>query len=219
MTVIFTGVAILIFLSKHQFIPKGQPITFILVFAPIIGLALYLPRFTATTDIEITLGDEGIKRRWLRQFILHNKSDVDFKWNEIADYVFQPDRQFDQFKLNLKDGSKFKFYHNNDHDNKDDFKKFLLDFVQRVEQLNNADNDKRNDIKLGKTIYETTAGLILAVVALIMLVGMPIMLFMFPTKKTPNYAALGVSYVGAIYYVGQVYIHRKRRKEYENDFK
>ena len=71
------------------------------------------------------------------------------------DYVFQPDRQFDQFKLHLKDGRKFKFYHNNDHDGKDDFQNFLADFSVKVKQYNNADNDKKNDIRLGKTIYET----------------------------------------------------------------
>ncbi len=186
------------------------------------GLAFYLPRFTATADIEISIDEDSIKRRWLRQFIFHSKQEDEFKWTDIDDYVFQPDRQFDKFKLNFKDGTKFKFYHNNDHDGKDDFKKFLADFVQNVEQLNNADNDKRNDIKLGRTIYETTWGLILAVIAVIMIVGFPIMFFILPQKGTPNtsnYFYLAASYIGSIYFVIQVYTHRRRRKDYENDFK
>lgn len=211
--------AILIFLSSSQILPKGQPLIFILCFAPVIGLAFYLPRFTATADIEITIDSEGIKRRWVRQFILHNKQDDEFKLKEIDDYVFQPDRQFDQFKLHLKNDTKLKFYHNNDHDDKDDFRKFFSDFVERVEQLNNADKDKRNDIKLGKTLYETTGGLILAVFAVIVIIGLPILLIALPTKKTPNYFGLGVGYTGAIYFLVQVYIHRKKRKEYENSFK
>ena len=219
LTVIFSGMAILIFLSSSQILPKGQPLIFILCFAPVIGLAFYLPRFTATADIEITIDSEGIKRRWVRQFILHNKQDDEFKWKEIDDYVFQPDRQFDQFKLHLKNDTKLKFYHNNDHDDKDDFRKFFSDFVERVEQLNNADKDKRNDIKLGKTLYETTGGLILAVFAVIVIIGLPILLIALPTKKTPNYFGLGVGYTGAIYFLVQVYIHRKKRKEYENSFK
>lgn len=217
--VIFSGMAILIFLAIYQILPKGQPFIFILCFAPIIGLAFYLPRFTATADIEITIDNDGIKRRWMRKFIFHNNEDEEYKWTEIADYVFQPDRQFDQFKMNLKDGTKFKFYHNNDYDSKDDFRKFLSNFVERVEQINNVDNNKLNDIKLGKTIYETFWGLILALIAVIMIIGIPIILFAFPTKKTPNYAMLGVAYIGAIYFVIQVYIHRKRRKVYEDNFK
>ena len=222
LTVIFSGMAILIFLSSNQILPKGQPLIFILCFAPVMGLAFYLPRFTATADIEILIDDEGIKRKWLRQFILHNKQDDEFKWTDIDDYVFQPDRQFDQFKLHFKNGTKFKFYHNNDHDSKDDFTKFLSDFVQKVEILNNVDNDKRNDIKLGKTIYETTWGLVLAAIAVIMIVGFPIMLFILPHKGTPNtsnYFYLAASYIGAIYFIIQVYTHRKRRKEYEDSFK
>ena len=219
LTVIFSGMAILIFLSSSQILPKGQPLIFILCFAPVIGLAFYLPRFTATADIEITIDSEGIKRRWVRQFILHNKQDDEFKLKEIDDYVFQPDRQFDQFKLHLKNDTKLKFYHNNDHDDKDDFRKFFSDFVERVEQLNNAAKDKRNDIKLGKTLYETTGGLILAVFAVIVIIGLPILLIALPTKKTPNYFGLGVGYTGAIYFLVQVYIHRKKRKEYENSFK
>jgi hypothetical protein len=222
LTVIFSGTAILLFLSSNHVLPKEQPLIFILCFAPIIGFAFYLPRFTATAEIEITIDDEGLKRKWLRQFIWHSKPDNEFKWAEIDDYAFQPDRQFDQFKLHFKDGTKFKFYHNNDHDSKDDFRKFLLDFVHKVEQLNNADNNKRNDIKLGKTIYETTLGLLLAIVAVIMIVGLPIMIFVLPHKgtlKSSNYAMLGASYIGAIYFIVQVYTHRKRRKEYEDSFK
>ena len=222
LTVIFSGVAILIFLSSNQILPKGQPLIFMLCFAPICGLAFYLPRFTATADIEITLNNSGIKRTWMRQFILQNKPDSEFKWSEIEDYVFQPDRQFDQFKLHFKDGTKFKFHHNTDHDSKDDFRKFILEFAQRVGQLNSANDDNSNDIKLGKTIYETTWGLIFAVIAIIMIVGFPVMLFVLPHKGTlkgSNYAMLGASYIGAIYYVIQVYTHRKMRKEYEDRFK
>ena len=216
LTVIFSGMTILVFLTSNQILPKGQTLLLIVYVSPVIGLAFYLPRFIATADIEILIDEDGIKRKWLRQFIFHSKQDDEFKWTEIDDFVFQPDRHFDQFKLHFKNGTKFKFYHNNDHDNKDDFRKFLSNFVQKVEQLNNADNDKRNDIKIGKTIYETTWGLVLAAIAVIMIVGIPIMLFILPHKGTPkisNYFYLAASYMGAIYFVIQVYIHRKRGKE------
>jgi hypothetical protein len=219
LTVIFVGMAIVIFLAVNHVFPKGHPIFFILGFAPIFVLAFYLPRYTATADIQITLDDDGLKRSWLNQFFLHENLSDEFKWNEIVDYVFQPDRQFDQFKLHLKDGTKFKFFHNNDHDSKDDFQKFLSDFSKKVELYNNADNDKKNDIKLGKTIYETGWGLILAGFAIIVIVGLPILLILTPTKKNANYAMLAFSYIGAIYFLLQVYIHRKRRKEYEEGFR
>jgi hypothetical protein len=183
------------------------------------GLAFYLPRYTATADIEIHIDNVGLKRIWLRQFIFHNKIDDEIQWNEIMDYVFQPDRQFDQFKMHLKDGRKFKFYHNTDHDGKDDFQKFQSDFSERVELHNNVDKDKKNDIRLGKTIYETGWGLLLAIFGVAIIIGLPILLFLFPVKKNANYAMLAFSYIGAIYFIIQVYVHRKRRKEYENSLK
>jgi hypothetical protein len=210
---------IIIFLTANHIIPKGQPLIFILCFAPVMGLAFFLPKYTATADIEIYLDNLGLTRIWIRQFIFHNKINDELQWNEIEDYVFQPDRQFDQFKLHLKDGRKFKFYHNNDHDGKDDFQKFLTDFSEKIEQYNNADSNKKNDIRLGKTIYETGWGLILAVFGIVIIIGLPVLIFLMPIKKNANYAMLAFSYIGAIYFIIQVYVHRKRRKEYENSLK
>lgn len=136
--VIFVGMAIIITLSANHVFPDHQPLIFILGFPLIFGVTFYLPRYTATADIEILIGDEGLKRTWLRQFIFHHKKDDEFRWNEIENYVFQPDRQFDQFKLKVKDGRKFGFYHNNDHDGKDDFKKLLFYFSEKVNQHNKA---------------------------------------------------------------------------------
>ena len=219
MTFLFLGMGILIYLAKNQVLQKEPKILVFVIVAPVIGGAFFLPRYTATAEIEITIDDEGVKRKWLRRFLLSSKSDIEFKWADIEDYVFQPDRKFDQFKLHLKDGTKFKFYHDNGHNEKDDFSKFLSDFILRVKRLNIADYDKRNDIKLGKTIYETTGGLILAAFAVVVIIGLPIMLIALPTKKTPNYFGLSAAYTGVIYYLIQVYIHRKRRKEYEDSFK
>ena len=219
LTVIFLGMFILRLLASNHILPKGESLIFVLCFVPIIGLGFYLPKYTATADREITFDEVGIKLKWVRQFILHNKPDLEFSWTEISDYVFQPERQFDQFKLYFKDGSTFKLHHNNDHDSKDEFREFLLDFVAKVEAINSQNNNKSNHIKLGKTIYETTFGLILAGFAVLIIIAIPIILFAFPTNQTSNYAGLTIACVGAIFFVVQVYIHRKKRKEYEGRFK
>ena len=69
LTVIFSGMTILVFLTSNQILPKGQTLLLILYVSPVIGLAFYLPRFIATADIEILIDEDGIKRKWLRQFI------------------------------------------------------------------------------------------------------------------------------------------------------
>jgi hypothetical protein len=206
---IFIGGGIIIAFAANGMFPKGQPILFAIIFIPIVVAAFYIPRFTATVEIEIIIDNNGIEKNWLKQFMFCNRPDIKIKWTEINDFVFEPDRQFDRFKITLKNGSKIKFYHNNDHDGKDDFISFLTDFENKVKELN-SDQEKSNDIKRGKTIYETVWGLILAGFAIVMLIGIPILLFALPTSKTPNYGLIGISYAGAIFFLIQVIIHRQK---------
>ncbi len=209
---IFAGIGLMILITKTGLISKDQPIFIIALVAPIIFFAFKIPRYTATVDIELTIENDGLKMKWLRQFLFQNRPDRNITWTEIKDFVFEPDRQFDKFKLTLKDGTKFKFHHNTDHDNKDDFQQFRIDFEKKISKIN-SDKDKTNDIKRGKTIYETVWGLILAVIGIVMIVAIIIIFLFFPIKKTTNYAALGASMIGAIYFILQVYIQRTKNKD------
>ena len=144
--------------------------------------------------------------------MFQHRPDIEINWVEVKDYVFEPDRQFDKFKMTLKDGTKIKFFHNNDYNDKDDFIKFLHEFELKIQQIN-ADQDKAYDIKRGKTIYETHWGLLLAGFSIIIIVALPIFLLVYQPKKTPNYGALGASYFGAIFFLTQVILHRRRNKQ------
>jgi hypothetical protein len=212
MASIFAYIGLMILIIKAiGYIPKDQPIFIIALVAPIIFFAFKVPNFTAAVDIELTIDNEGIKKKWLRKFLFQNRPDISIYWTEIMDFVFEPDRQFDKFKITLKDGTKFKFHHNTDHDNKDDFQQFRLDFEKKIAKIN-SDKDQTNDIKRGKTIYETVWGLILAVIGIIMLISIIVIFIIFPIRKTTNYAMLGASAIGTIYFIFQVYDHRKKNK-------
>lgn len=200
----------MILMTKMGLISKDQPIFIIILVAPIIFFAFKVPRYIATADIELIIDNEGLKKKWLKQFLFQNKPDRNISWTEIKDFVFEPDRQFDKFKLTLKDGTKFKFHHNTDHNNIDDFQQFLFDFERKISKLN-TENGKINNIGRGKTIYETVWGLVLAVISFLIIFATIIIFIFFPMKKTVNYAALGASIIGGIYFIFQVYIHRKSR--------
>lgn len=203
-----------------SFFPKGKSfLLFVLFFLPFFFLAFYLPKFTSIAEIEILLDDNGFKRKWIKQFLFQKRKDDDIKWSDIKNYVFQPDKQFDKFKLTLKNGRTLAFYHNNDFDNKDDFKNFLDDFISKVEEINtNQIKNNSEKILIGKTIYETTYGLVIAVFSVTIIIVIPLLLFFSPKKGSLSWSTvLGLfsSAITAIYFVFQVYIHRKRRKEYE----
>jgi F0F1-type ATP synthase assembly protein I len=210
---IYSSILLIASLIKFGLIPspQGQPIYIIALVAPITFFAFKVPNHIASADIELTIDEDGLNKKWLKQFPFLDRPDIKIYWTDMKDFVYQPERQFDKFKITLKDGTKFKFHHNNDHRDKDDFQKFQLDFEKKVSKLNN-DSLKKNNIKQGKTIYETAWGLISAIIGVIAIVGLIIVVLFSPFKKTTNYAMLWASLIGTIYFIYQVYVHRKKKK-------
>lgn len=142
---------------------------------------------------------------------MQKKSQQEVEWSEIQDYSFQPARQFDKFKIRRIGGDTLKFYHNNDDNTKDDFIKFIKDFEAKVKEENSR-NENESRIKEGRTIYETGIGLIIGIFAFIVIIGFPIFLFISNFKNNLNYPAIAGVYVGAIFYLTMVIIHRTKKK-------
>ena len=207
--IIFAGIAIIIVLAVNGLFPAGQTWLVFVIIAPIFFLAFKVPPYTSTVDIELTIDEQGLKKKWLKQFIFSNNPDLDIKWSEIEDFVFEPDRQFDKFKMTLKDGTKFNFFHNRSYNDKDDFTRFLKDFELTIKQIN-SDKDESNDIKRGKTIYETNWGVALAVLAIFMIIAVPIIFIFFPADKAPNYGSVIILYSSAFYFLFQFYTYRRK---------
>lgn len=210
LTSIFIGAQLIILSTKMGLISKDQPIFIIILVAPIIFFSFKVPRFIATADIEVIIDNEGLKKKYLKQFLFQNKPNRNINWTEIKDFVFEPDRQFDKFKLTLTDGTSFKLHHNTDHNETDDFQQFVIDFRQKISHYN-SNNTGTNNIKRGKTIYETSWGLVLSVISALIIVAIITVFILYPIKKTTNYFALGASMMGAAYFIFQVYIHRTKQ--------
>lgn len=161
----------------------NQQLAYILSFAVLFGLLIYIPRLFSSTNTEITLTNNGLEQKWLRQFLFQRRQDLSIQWKEIADFVFEPHRQFDQFKLHLKDGTVFRMFHNRDH-YKDDFKVFLQEFTQKVNELNTQESDKSIAIQEGRPTY-TWQTWALGSFAVFLTVLIPILLIRYPPKTQP----------------------------------
>jgi hypothetical protein len=210
---IFIGITTLIIIAVNKVFQTNSVVPVIITLVPFIILAFTLPRYTSTALMEISLSEAGIKKSCLKSYLFQQKpNDMEIAWMDIKDYVFEPARQFDKFKITLQDGSKFKFFHNNDENKKDDFLKFITDFEEMI-KLINSEKGLEKAIKKGKTIYETNLGLALAAFAVIIMIGTPILLLVFKPQKTPNYAGIAGVYVGAIFYIIQVVVHRIKPKK------
>ncbi|MBA5246470.1 hypothetical protein H1R16_10745 [Marnyiella aurantia] len=198
-------------------VPKGVSfLIFLALFAPIFILAFYLPRFTSTAEIEIIMDEKGMERKWIKQFLFQTREDDYIHWMDIESYIFQPNSQFDKFKLNLKNGSNFAFFHNNESSNTDDFNHFLRDFITKVEEINTKPGDKKQPIRIGKTFYETTLGLVIAIFFVIIIIAVPTVLIVVPGKdKASSSTILGIisSSAPIIFFIFQVYTHRRKRRQ------
>jgi hypothetical protein len=133
-------------------LPKGinNFILFLLFFGQQIGIT-YLITIFSRARIKIEITDKSYKHIWIKKFLFSRESDVEIKWSQIIDYVFEEDRGFDSFQLTLPDKKRYKIWRNNYFTQNADFTKFNTYFPKDLERINDA---LGIEIKRGKTIYE-----------------------------------------------------------------
>lgn len=128
-----------------------------LQFVPILVISLYVANKIGTAKIEVIFTSEAIIHIWERRFILSWESDIKIPWDIVDNYVFQNDRTFDSFIINLKNNKRYKIDRQNMFPIKDDFKKLVKEFPRLSNDYRNrkiSDNYKFKII-LGKSIHDS----------------------------------------------------------------
>jgi hypothetical protein len=83
-------------------------------------------------EVELYILDNGISVTWIKQFHFIHRESRTYKWNEIQDYVFQPDQNFDLFKIRLFDKTKIKF---NLQETTEELNNFYVEFQNKINQF------------------------------------------------------------------------------------
>lgn len=218
MVTVFGGVLLAI-----QFLPKGDTISIISVLF-ILLLAFFLQRFTSTALVEVTLTKSDISISWLSQYIFHKYPDRTILLSDIETYKYQPDNNFDLFKLTMKDGSEIKLWHFA-LTFKDDFDKLVIDFSQLVNSFNKRVTAKTHSqpdilktqngpqtIKRAATIYESGGAIIIAAFAVVVIIAVPLILYFNPSDRQKNPFVLLAPMAGAIFFLTQYFKYRKNNK-------
>ena len=190
---------------------KSDVYFFILI---LFGLAalVFIPDLLSTASTEWSTTDKEIKIKWLTQFFFSKKSDRSFLFENIEEYKFQPQRRFSFLKIKLRDNTVFKYWHSNSAV-EDDFDNFLTCFQQKVTEYNDEGINILHGIKRGKTIYETTYGLSLAIIMAILMISYLIAVWDFKYQpRTITWVYIIPAYSGGIYFISQVISHRKQKK-------
>jgi hypothetical protein len=202
-----SGFIIAIALTRFGIDIKEQIFVFTMIFC---GFSYMLYRLTNTIDkgeIELKIVDIGLKITWIRQFYLFKKEDSILKWNEIQNYLFQPDQHFDMFIIKLKSKRKIKF---NLKETSEEFLEFFSEFEEKIKEMKLA--DPTISITKAKNMYETTFALIMAYILGLMLIGTIGLLIFGETEHSPSNGPFFTFLGGSLFYIHQVYIHRKKAK-------
>lgn len=216
MVTIFGGV-----LLANKFLPKGDTISIISVIF-ILLLTFFLQRFTSTALVEVALTKNDVSIRWLSQYIFHHYPDKTILFSDIESYKYQPDNNFDLFKLTLKEGSEIKLWHFV-LTFKDDFDKLIMNFPQLVKSFNkrvtqksyshneisHAEN-KPLTIKRAATIYEGEGAVFIAIFAVIVVIAVPLILYFSPKDRLKNPFIALAPMAGAVFFLTQFYMYRKK---------
>ena len=189
----------------------------ILFLVGIVLFSIYILRLTSFAKVEIKIDDNSISIKWLEKFLWGNKPNITISFNDIAAYIEQSDSSWDWLKIEMKDGNIYKIWRSNDFFTNDDYSEFISAFVSSVENHNigvtkNSLKENSTTIKRAKSIYETTGGLIMAVFLIVTMVVLPTLIIIFPSTKEPNYFIIGLLYIGAIYFLYEIYTKRRKKK-------
>lgn len=213
MTTLFGG----IFLA-FKFLPKDNTLAIIAVVL-IMVLAFFLQRFISLGIVIVNLTDKEISINWIKQYIFHNRPNRQIPLSDIDSYKYQPDQNFDLFKLTLKDGSEIRLWHFT-FTSGDDFHKLAENFSQivvksnkeRKKEFKSEELDQAGvEIKREKTIFESEFAPFLAAFAILMIIAVPLILYFKPAETSKNSFALLAPMAGAIFFLIQFYKYRRNR--------
>src|SRR5690606_23707079 len=149
---IFSGLGFLLILKDIEILPAAGGLPVFICIAGLFWISFKLTRRSGSAETEITINDEGIQQIWKSQYLFSNKPDRRINWEEISEYLYQPESNYHLLKIKLLSGKTIKIYHSIWDHGKDDFSQLHIDFAEKIDQLNKREN--KLDIKKGKNMYD-----------------------------------------------------------------
>ena len=173
----------------------------IVQFLAIFMTSFYLAYLIGKAKAKVIFTEEGYVHFWEKKFLLSREKDLNIPWNTIDNYVFQMDRTFDSFIINLKTKQRYKINRLNILPIKDDFQKLIKDFPRLSNEYRKGtiiDNDS-SMISKGESIYASKSFkwifYFMSVVFLIL-----VLIKILNPESTTRWASLGVIGCALLFY-------------------
>jgi len=144
-----------IFLILDKLPRSDNEIISFVQFIAVFITSFYLAHLIGMGKAKVLFTEEGLVHIWQRRFILSWEKNFKIPWNIVDNYVFQEDRTFDSFIINLTNKTRYKINRLNLLPIKDDFKRLVKDFPKLSNEYKNgltSDNQTKS-IKEGESIY------------------------------------------------------------------
>ncbi|MFC6100347.1 hypothetical protein [Olivibacter domesticus] len=177
----------------------------------LIGIGYLLTWKVALGIVALRVDGEGMKWSWHRRYYLSLAKNRGVRWEEIDNYVFQPDYRYEQLKLRLRSGKTIRWYHSYEQKG-DDYSLFVFGFKDQIAQRALQSNADVRPIAIGKTFYETKLAMVLLILLVaVCLVFLAASLFI-AKKRVMSFGILTLMGSGMSYYAYHVIqAHRKKR--------
>lgn len=127
----------------------------IIQFLAIFVTSFYLANQIGMAKAKVIFTEDAFVHIWERRFFLSWEKNFKIPWNIVDNYVFQEDRSFDSFIINLTIKRRYKINKLNVFPIRDDFKKLVKDFPRLSNEFRKGTlaNNDTSLIKVGETIY------------------------------------------------------------------
>ncbi len=180
--------------------PDSEIISFI-QFLAVFVTSCYLAHLIGMGKAKVVFTQEGIQHIWERRFILSWEKNFTIPWNLVDNYVFQEDRTFDSFIINLTNKTRYKVDRLNVLPLNDDFNQLVKDFPRLSNDYKSGlDSDSEiKPIKKGKSIYASKS---FRWVFYFLLTGFLILVLtkVFNPNSETTWSSLGVIGSGVLFY-------------------
>ena len=192
-------------------LPKpDSEIISIIQFLAIFVTSFYLANLIGMGKAKVVFTQEGIKHIWERRFILSWEKNFTIPWNLVDNYVFQEDRTFDSFIVNLTNKTRYKVNRLNVLPIKDDFNRLVKDFPRLSNDYKTGldSNIVPKPIKEGESIYASKS---FRWVFYFLLTGFLVLVMtkVFNPDSGTTWSSLGAIGSGVLFY-GMMIIGQKR---------
>ena len=142
----FAGVKLSFYFQDLGLFSDNKIIYSVLSIILVVFFFIFMLWLIAFAKIEVTINEDIISIKWIRQFLFNQKKDMELPFDGMATYVTEPRTPWDYLKINMLNGEDHKLWNLGTSDN---FSNFVKAFVSAVNNYNKKikENSTKNNLR------------------------------------------------------------------------